>query len=222
MMLIVFFSATLEEVISIPFIFCKLFHYVCLKHIQGFGKTKARTKTNQIPQYVVLEFTKKGKKRKRSRMGIEQSSRKKLSSTELLADVQLTQQRFSSASPVLSSPARSRPPLPQVPALSRSTTQPVAGFFPWSTCICLRSAGETKVWRATQGLLQLPALLQNRTPSARALLTVPGERSAEGKIGHGKSSLQREKNGEEKRKQICMRRTLLPVRFQFELCSLEL
>lgn len=63
MMLIGFFSATLEEVISIPFIFCKLFHYVCLKHIQGFGKTKARTKTNQIPQYVVLEFKKKGKKK---------------------------------------------------------------------------------------------------------------------------------------------------------------
>lgn len=67
---------------------------------------------------------KKREKRKRSRMGIEQSSRKKLSSAELLADVQLTQQRFSSASPVPTSPARRRPPLPQVPALLRSTTQP--------------------------------------------------------------------------------------------------
>lgn len=36
-----------------------MFHYVCLKHVHGFRKTKARTKTNQTPQYVILEFKKK-------------------------------------------------------------------------------------------------------------------------------------------------------------------
>lgn len=38
------------------FSFSKLFHYVCLKHIHCLGKTKARTRTNQAPQYAVLEL----------------------------------------------------------------------------------------------------------------------------------------------------------------------
>lgn len=38
------------------FYFSKLFHYVCLKYVHCLGKTKARTRTNQAPQYVVLEL----------------------------------------------------------------------------------------------------------------------------------------------------------------------
>lgn len=38
------------------FYFSKLFHYVCLKYAHCLGKTKARTRTNQAPQYVVLEL----------------------------------------------------------------------------------------------------------------------------------------------------------------------
>lgn len=42
------------------FYFFKLFHYVCVKCVHGFGKTKARTKPNQNPQYVLLQLKKKG------------------------------------------------------------------------------------------------------------------------------------------------------------------
>lgn len=63
-MVLMEFSVTFHEVISIPFIF--LFHYVCLKHIHGFGKTKARTKPNQNPQHVVLQLKRERKKRRRA------------------------------------------------------------------------------------------------------------------------------------------------------------
>lgn len=56
------FSVISHVVISIHFIF--LFHYICLKYIHGFGKTKARTKPNQNTQRVVLKL-KKGKENKK-------------------------------------------------------------------------------------------------------------------------------------------------------------
>lgn len=74
------------------FYFSKLFHYVCLKHAHCLGKTKARTKTNQTPQYVVLELKKRWERgEQQQKAAVQQWA---------LADVKFTnQRRFSSAFP---------------------------------------------------------------------------------------------------------------------------
>lgn len=86
------------------FYFSKLFHYVCLKHVQRPGKTKAGTRTNQAPQYVALEFIKGGRE--------ESRGTKQLSSCEL-GQMWSSQSRGDSPQPSLVPGTLGSPALPQ-------------------------------------------------------------------------------------------------------------